>query len=155
MTLREIYAGIETAVKAGARADAAKVPSFAFGLAEAARGAAPPRVAFIPIDGKTRMPRTAGGDPIPLWNRRTSVDIHVWAVDAEALASRVIVALFEQRQGAYTIEGERWDTSGDGKTGQVLVLSCVFDLDWTTVVSETVEPTTLNVTQEIVQLEDS
>lgn len=77
---------------------------------------APPRVVFVPRSESAGPAEGLGGNPRRLFTRVVQVDVHVWAVDAdaaEALHNSVAAAIYAEAHGAFAFLGAEWPELND------------------------------------------
>ena len=117
----------------------AQKPSIEFGAKHLASQDAPPRIVWVPREGrhdkKDLTSQDANFAVKAIWTRHLLIDLHIWAEDetaAEVLANHIVATLEEQlTAGGYSMIGETWPESESTTAGIKMVLTFELRMPWT------------------------
>lgn len=113
-------------------------PSMGFGARALSENDAPPRVVWVPREGRHDKKQLTAGDRNQavrmIWTRHVLIDLHIWAADetaAEELCNHIVATLEEGLgAGGYSMAGESWQASESTAAGIKMVLSFVLRMPW-------------------------
>lgn len=153
MGLRVVLDAVELRISDVVGAAGGPMPNFQFGVKGKYIDEAPPRITWVPVQGRVTPADQHSGsrirNPRQLWTRNLQIQSRIWTEsyeDTEALAQHVLAAFTAEQYGSYTPISEEWDTTGVLEQGCLAVFVIELRLPFVDETLQTIQPTAAPVT---------
>lgn len=156
MGLRDVLTAVELRIGDVIGAAGGPLPNYQFGVKGKYIHDAPPRVTWVPVQGRVTPTDQHSGsrihNPRQLWKRNLQIQARIWTEsyeETESLAQHVIASFTYVMPGQYTMISEEWDTTGALEQGILAVFVIELRLPFVDETLQVTQPTAAPATGQL------